>query len=70
MFHGQIIFAADGNTAPPKMQGRDMSPLYLAAKKPEWRTEFFYASTQLKFRSVSTPGAGGVLIDAVDVVTN
>ncbi len=40
MFHGQIIFAAASITAPPKMQGRDMSPLYLAAKKPDWRTEF------------------------------
>ena len=24
------------------MQGRDLSPLYLAEKKPAWRTEFFY----------------------------
>ena len=23
------------------MQGRDFAPLYLARKKPEWRTEFF-----------------------------
>ena len=36
------ILAAAGITAPPKMQGRDVSPLYLAAKKPGWRTEFFY----------------------------
>jgi hypothetical protein len=24
------------------MQGRDFAPLYLAAKPPAWRTEFFY----------------------------
>ena len=24
------------------MQGRDLSPLYLAKEKPEWRSEFFY----------------------------
>ena len=24
------------------MQGRDFAPLYLAAQKPAWRTEFFY----------------------------
>jgi arylsulfatase A-like enzyme len=36
------ILAATGIQAPATMQGRDMAPLYLAAKKPEWRNEFFY----------------------------
>jgi len=36
-----ILEAAD--IAPPdSMQGRDLSPLYLAEEKPEWRKEFFY----------------------------
>ena len=36
------ILAAAKIAAPPKMQGRDLAPLYLAASKPAWRTEFFY----------------------------
>lgn len=36
------ILAAVGLKAPATMQGRDLAPLYLAASKPEWRTEFFY----------------------------
>ena len=36
------ILAATGIKAPAAMQGRDLSPLYLAAPKPAWRTEFFY----------------------------
>ena len=36
------ILAASGVKAPSTMQGRDIAPLYLAAKKPDWRTEFFY----------------------------
>jgi arylsulfatase A-like enzyme len=36
------ILAAAGIAAPQGMQGRDFSPLYLAAQKPAWRTEFFY----------------------------
>jgi len=36
------ILAATGQTAPARMQGRDLAPLYLAATKPAWRTEFFY----------------------------
>jgi len=36
------ILAATGVAAPPRMQGRDISPLYLAKDKPAWRTEFFY----------------------------
>ncbi len=36
------ILSAAGIAAPATMQGRDISPLYLAAEKPAWRTEFFY----------------------------
>lgn len=36
------ILAATGINAPATMQGHDMAPLYLAANKPEWRSEFFY----------------------------
>ncbi len=36
------ILAATGIAAPERMQGRDFAPLYLAAVKPAWRTEFFY----------------------------
>lgn len=41
------ILAAAGIKAPATMQGRDFSPLYLAAEKeggvkPAWRDEFFY----------------------------
>jgi arylsulfatase A-like enzyme len=36
------ILAAAGLAAPKGMQGRDIAPLYLAATKPAWRSEFFY----------------------------
>lgn len=36
------ILSAAGIAAPPGMQGRDFAPLYLAAERPAWRTEFFY----------------------------
>ena len=39
------LLAAAGIKAPARMQGRDFSPLYLAAKTPPtppWRNEFFY----------------------------
>jgi arylsulfatase A-like enzyme len=36
------FLAAAGVAAPPRMQGRDLAPLYLAARPPAWRTEFFY----------------------------
>lgn len=35
------ILSAAGLAAPPKMQGRDFAPIYLATKPPEWRTEFY-----------------------------
>jgi arylsulfatase len=36
------VLAAAGVAAPKTMQGRDIAPLYLAEKAPDWRTEFFY----------------------------
>ena len=36
------LLAAAGIPAPATMQGRDLAPLYLAAVKPMWRTEYFY----------------------------
>ena len=36
------ILSAAGIQTPATMQGRDISPLYLATEKPAWRTEFFY----------------------------
>lgn len=42
------ILGAAGIEAPKTMQGRDMSPLYLAEKKPQWRVEFFYEHPMLR----------------------
>ncbi len=42
------ILAAAGLKAPPTMQGCDIAPLYLAASRPEWRTEFFYEHAIIK----------------------
>ena len=42
------ILAAAGVKAPATMQGRDLAPLYLAAEKPAWRTEFFYEHAVIK----------------------
>ncbi len=36
------LVAAAGLPVPGVMQGRDLSPLYLAARAPAWRDEFFY----------------------------
>ena len=42
------ILAASGIAAPPRMQGKDFAPLYLAAEKPAWRKEFFYEHAIIK----------------------
>jgi arylsulfatase len=42
------ILAATGIAAPAQMQGRDFAPLYLAAKKPGWRQEFFYEHATIR----------------------
>ena len=36
------LVAAAGLPVPSVMQGRDLSPLYLNTKTPDWRDEFFY----------------------------
>jgi len=36
------ILGAAGIAAPPKMMGRDISPLYLAPESTKWRHEWFY----------------------------
>ena len=36
------ILSATGIAAPPRMQGRDLAPLYLAKNKPDWREDYFY----------------------------
>ena len=36
------ILAAAGLPAAPRMQGRNLTPLYLEPRPPAWRTEFFY----------------------------
>jgi arylsulfatase len=45
------ILAFTSIPAPATMQGRDMAPLYLADKKPEWRSEFFYEHATVKDNS-------------------
>lgn len=42
------ILAAAGIDAPVTMQGKDLSPLYLADKRPDWRDEFFYEHPTLR----------------------
>ena len=42
------ILGAAGIELPARMQGKDMSPLYLSDDKPEWRQEFFYEHPQLR----------------------
>ncbi len=42
------ILAAANVSAPATMQGRDVAPLYLAAKKPTWRQEFFYEHATIR----------------------
>lgn len=42
------ILAAVGVEPPENMQGRDVSPLYLADEKPVWRSEFFYEHPMLQ----------------------
>ena len=42
------ILGAAGIEPPETMQGKDISPLYLAQAKPAWRHEFFYEHPMLK----------------------
>ena len=42
------ILTSVGIDLPSRMQGKDIAPLYLADKQPEWRTEFFYEHPTLR----------------------
>ncbi|MFN0084126.1 MAG: sulfatase [Blastocatellia bacterium] len=42
------ILAYAGIAPPPRMQGRDIAPLYLSARKPVWRDEFFYEHATIR----------------------
>jgi arylsulfatase A-like enzyme len=54
------LLAAAGVPAPVTMQGRDVSPLYLAAKAPAWRQEFFYEHPTITSRD-RIPSSQGVI---------
>jgi arylsulfatase len=42
------ILAAAGIAPPARMQGQDLSPLYLAKDNPHWRQEFFYEHATIR----------------------
>ena len=42
------VLSYAGAEVPGRMQGKDIAPLYLAAKKPAWRTEFFYEHATIR----------------------
>ena len=54
------IVAAAGLPVPNVMQGRDVSPLYLADKAPPWRDEFFYEHPTITSRD-RIPASQGVV---------
>lgn len=55
------LVAAAGLAVPGVMQGRDLSPLYLSARAPDWRDEFFYEHPTVtsKHRIPSSRGVVG-----------
>jgi arylsulfatase len=42
------FLAAAGLPPAPRMQGRDLAPLYLSATRPDWRSDFFYEHATIK----------------------
>jgi arylsulfatase len=54
------ILAAADLPAPPEMQGEDLSPIYLRAKPPAWRDEFFYEHPTVLGRD-RIPSSQGVI---------
>lgn len=54
------IVAAAGHPVPDVMQGRDISPLYLADTAPAWRDEFFYEHPTITSRD-RIPTSQGVI---------
>jgi len=54
------IVSAAGLPAPDVMQGRDLSPLYMADEAPAWRDEFFYEHPTITSRD-RIPASQGVI---------
>jgi arylsulfatase A-like enzyme len=54
------LVAAAGLAVPGVMQGRDLSPLYLSARAPDWRDEFFYEHPTVTNRD-RIPSSQGVV---------
>jgi len=54
------VVAAAGVRVPEVVQGLDVSPLYLAAKAPSWRDEFFYEHPTITSRD-RIPSSQGVI---------
>jgi len=54
------LVAAAGLAVPAAMQGRDLSPLYLNARAPDWRDEFFYEHPTVTSRN-RIPSSQGVV---------
>ena len=54
------LVAAAGLAVPAVMQGRDLSPLYLSARAPDWRDEFFYEHPTITSRN-RIPSSQGVI---------
>jgi len=54
------LVAAAGLAVPEVMQGRDLSPLYLNARTPDWRDEFFYEHPTVTSRN-RIPSSQGVV---------
>jgi len=54
------IVAAAGLPVPDEMQGRDLSPLYMADEAPSWRDEFFYEHPTITSRD-RIPASQGVI---------
>ena len=45
------VIAAAGITVPARVQGRDLSPLYVGPGLPDWREEFFYEHPTITSRN-------------------
>lgn len=54
------LVAAAGQPVPPRMQGRDMAPLYLRSRRPAWRDTFFYEHPTITSRD-RIPSSVGVI---------
>jgi arylsulfatase A-like enzyme len=57
------LVAAAGIAVPGVMQGRDLSPLYLSARAPDWRDEFFYEHPTVTSKNRIPASQGVVRLD-------